>query len=301
MIRIGFRNLVFAGLISVLSITAAFADWTRFAPELEEFSVETPVALEERSKPRNPSDVDQGRSYALSSSGTYFYVFSESTKLDTKGFWIQGYADSITKTPVEGRIGSFPTKTYRHAPGDGFEYELIYVAGRSRQYYFQTVSPTGASDNAKRFLDSITITPKDPVKLPRPDVQTDADTNAPVAQVPRSVPGSGRGTVNGNPPPVRQPRPPSARGNNEGIVILSKPRTAYSGLARGFEIQGKVLLRVVFEFDGKIGNVTIVQPLPFGLTNSAVAAAKGIVFEPAIKNGVPYSVSKMIEYSFTLF
>ncbi len=61
------------------------------------------------------------------------------------------------------------------------------------------------------------------------------------------------------------------------------------------------MLRVTFLADGRIGEVTPVAGLPLGLTANAIAAAKDIKFSPALKNGVPVSVTKMVQYSFTIY
>jgi len=44
-----------------------------------------------------------------------------------------------------------------------------------------------------------------------------------------------------------------------------------------------------------------VQGLSGGLTEQAISAARNIRFEPAKRNGVPYTVVKQVEYNFTLY
>jgi TonB family protein len=87
----------------------------------------------------------------------------------------------------------------------------------------------------------------------------------------------------------------------EGIKIISKPRAIYTDEARVNQVQGKVILRVTFSANGKIGAISIISGLPDGLTEQAINAAKGIKFEPAKRNGVPYSVTKPVEYTFTIY
>ena len=60
-------------------------------------------------------------------------------------------------------------------------------------------------------------------------------------------------------------------------------------------------LRVTFNANGTIGGISAVSGLPNGLTEQAIAAARGIRFEPAKKNGVPYTVTKQVAYTFTLY
>lgn len=87
----------------------------------------------------------------------------------------------------------------------------------------------------------------------------------------------------------------------KGVNITLKPRANYTDAARTNQAQGKVVLRVTFGANGQIGAISVVSGLPDGLTEQAIEAAKGIKFEPAKRGGVPYSVSKPVEYTFTIY
>ena len=63
-------------------------------------------------------------------------------------------------------------------------------------------------------------------------------------------------------------------------------------------VEGVVRLHVTFLASGEIGEITVVSGVD-GLTELAIAAARKIKFEPAKKNGVAYTVKKLVEYSFT--
>ena len=67
------------------------------------------------------------------------------------------------------------------------------------------------------------------------------------------------------------------------------------------EVEGVVRLRVTFLASGEIGEIKVVSGLSNDLTEQAIAAARKIKFEPAKKNGVPYTVIKTVEYNFTLY
>ena len=117
--------------------------------------------------------------------------------------------------------------------------------------------------------------------------------------------GNGRGNGNGNgdgdgdniPKPPEKPKPPVV----EPFRILSKPRANYTDVARQNQVTGVVRVRVVFLPSGAIGSVTPMNNLPYGLTDQAIAAAKQIKFEPQKSNGVPVPVTKVIEYSFSIY
>lgn len=83
--------------------------------------------------------------------------------------------------------------------------------------------------------------------------------------------------------------------------IILKPRSNYTEAARKNQVQGKVVLKVTFQANGAIGDVTVVSGLKFGLTEEAIKAARRIVFIPPQRDGVRYSVTKWVEYTFTIY
>ncbi len=86
---------------------------------------------------------------------------------------------------------------------------------------------------------------------------------------------------------------------NTPVKILKKPRPQF---ADGQDCsQGKVVLRVKFLETGKIGEITVISGLTKAKTESAIEAARKIKFEPAMRNGVAYSVIKPVEYNFTIY
>jgi len=113
--------------------------------------------------------------------------------------------------------------------------------------------------------------------------------------------GTGDGTEGRNAPP-----PPPKKVEPVAVVsvpfkLISKPKPPYTDAARQNAVTGTVRLRVIFLASGQIGSISPVSGLPYGLTEQAIAAARGIKFEPAKKNGVPITSSKIMEYSFTIY
>jgi protein TonB len=106
----------------------------------------------------------------------------------------------------------------------------------------------------------------------------------------------GRGGDDEGPPPPVKPV-----GVTQGLKILSKPRPGYTDAARTANIQGTVILRVTFLANGQVGSISPVKGLPNGLTEQAIAAARRIAFEPAKTNGQGQTVTKQIEYSFSIY
>lgn len=99
---------------------------------------------------------------------------------------------------------------------------------------------------------------------------------------------------------VDQSRIYSAKEVTQKARILEKPDPQYTPLALKKEIEGIVVIRAVFAFDGQVTHVQVVKGLPYGLTEEAIAAAKGIRFIPALKDGHPVSMYFQLEYNFAL-
>ncbi len=88
---------------------------------------------------------------------------------------------------------------------------------------------------------------------------------------------------------------------NKPLNLISKSRTLYTDLARKNKIEGVVILQVEFLANGKIGKMSAIKGLPNGLTEQFLGTAREIKFEPAMKNGIPQTVTKSVQYNFTIY
>lgn len=95
-------------------------------------------------------------------------------------------------------------------------------------------------------------------------------------------------------PPDDEPRPAKTI---TALKITSRPKPVKPTGCD--EVQGTVTLRVTFQADGKIGGIAVVSGLPCGFTEAAVKAVREIQFTPQMRDGVPVTVTKTIQYSFT--
>jgi TonB family protein len=111
---------------------------------------------------------------------------------------------------------------------------------------------------------------------------------------------TGNGSKN-NSTQTTVPIPKNQIGPTTALKIISKPRPNYTDAARQNNVNGTVVLKVTFLASGAIGAISPVKGLPNGLTEQAIAAARQIRFEPARKNGVPYTVTKSVTYNFTIY
>lgn len=85
---------------------------------------------------------------------------------------------------------------------------------------------------------------------------------------------------------------------NQAIKILQMPEAEYTNQAKDNYVVGVVRLKVNFLANGQVGNIKVIDKVSYGLTASAIQAAKKIKFEPANLDDKPINVNLTIEYSF---
>ncbi len=84
------------------------------------------------------------------------------------------------------------------------------------------------------------------------------------------------------------------------VVHTFEPNTRYTKEAWAKGITGTVRLRVTFGADGEIKEVVPVLRLPYGLTEEAEKVAWRARFIPATERGTPVTVTKEMDYIFSL-
>ena len=85
------------------------------------------------------------------------------------------------------------------------------------------------------------------------------------------------------------------------LKILKKTPAAYTNNARTNGIEGTIRIAVFFSESGRVTHTLILKGLGGGLNENAVKAAQQIKFEPATKDGKPFSQIKIVEYSFDIY
>ncbi len=87
----------------------------------------------------------------------------------------------------------------------------------------------------------------------------------------------------------------------ESVVILAKPKPVYSAEALKLNIEGEVLLDVVFSASGNEVHVNrVVKGLGHGLDESAIRAAEQIKYKPALSNGHPVDFPAVVHIVFQM-
>lgn len=84
------------------------------------------------------------------------------------------------------------------------------------------------------------------------------------------------------------------------VEILSKPSPIYTEEARRLEIQGEVVLSVVFQANAEVCVTGVVKSLGHGLDQAAEEAATQIRFKPAQRSGQPADFPATLRIQFRL-
>src|ERR1043165_5515738 len=82
--------------------------------------------------------------------------------------------------------------------------------------------------------------------------------------------------------------------------IRDKPPPKYTEAARKHSVNGTVALTAILCRSGLVTDIQVTKGLPFGLTESAIDAAKKTKFEPAQKDGQAVSQTTQLEYNFSV-
>ncbi len=96
---------------------------------------------------------------------------------------------------------------------------------------------------------------------------------------------------------------PSQTAGSVGVrdaVLLSKPEPKFPEEAGAHTFSGVVRLRVVLGSTGQVTDITVIRGMPYGLTKSAIEAARQMKFIPAQRDGVNISKSLIVEYDFNV-
>ncbi len=84
------------------------------------------------------------------------------------------------------------------------------------------------------------------------------------------------------------------------VEIVFKPRPSYTEEARKMNLEGEVLLEVMFGANGSLQVNRIVRGLGHGLDEAAVTAANKIKFKPAQRNGASVDSTSIVHVMFQL-
>ena len=84
------------------------------------------------------------------------------------------------------------------------------------------------------------------------------------------------------------------------VEILFKPKPVYTDEARKLQLEGEVLLEVMFGANGELHVNRVVRGLGHGLDEAAVSAANKIKFKPAQRNGSSVDSTAIVHVTFQI-
>ncbi len=311
-----FKLAIFLFLFSAAVITSFsqtpvvdFEDWQQYESSTDGFRISTPGLL----KISGALSADDSRIYGIVVKGVYLFVVTDPLSSPRIAKSVEKFIkDSGGKFPDVDQFDT-PTKL-KFVDRSGFTNVLCFAKDKERLYFVYTLSEDGEGPIAKRFMSSFEVfkttkvNPEDSSKVS--STTPIADKNKPFVPSAPTGAGSGRGYGTGNGADTGKTsgigsgdfakQGPINRANSK-ITILSKPKSSYTDLARIFGISGFVNLRITFLSNGTVGEIAAIKKLPFGITESAIEAAKRIRFEPEYVNGSPITVKKVLQYSFTIY
>ncbi|HEV3467713.1 MAG TPA: energy transducer TonB [Pyrinomonadaceae bacterium] len=111
--------------------------------------------------------------------------------------------------------------------------------------------------------------------------------------------GPGRTAAGGGPPGSSPPFRSVEVAQRANVVF--KPTPGFTEEARRNNVTGLVRLRCVLTSSGEVTKITVINGLPDGLTEKAIAAARGIRFIPAVMDGRRVSQWVTLEYNFNIY
>jgi len=75
------------------------------------------------------------------------------------------------------------------------------------------------------------------------------------------------------------------------MALMKDPlQVSYTDDATRNKVEGKIVLRFVVCSNGRVSDISIDEPLPFGLTERAIAAIRKARYQPALLGTQPVSV-----------
>jgi protein TonB len=82
--------------------------------------------------------------------------------------------------------------------------------------------------------------------------------------------------------------------------FLHREMPVYPLMARRLGKEGRVLLRLTIDDNGKLLNIEVIEGAGYGFTEAAIEAVKKSTFQPAVKDGKPVMSKALLPVKFSL-
>jgi hypothetical protein len=283
-------------------IDSQAVEWVRLQNDTDGFSIEIPSNYEFFSdkdgfvmgKSQDELEFKEVKFLTVYHDKTLMKVESYSLKNPKKGLdlmidYVKGKETSISRAALRGKqFVSRGEKPYSVTQ---------FFATKTNLYVIFTASREENSPAMQRFLASANFNsalPADNVKT----IKFSELKNSPFALTDETKSAGNNQNQNTSPNNVK---PPNAPVDSSPLTIMMQYPPGYTVAARNNNVTGIMRLRLTFSASGRISKIGIVSTLPEGLTRQAIFSALRIKFLPAEKNGHPISVTKTVEYKFSMY
>ena len=261
---------------------AELQTWKRYKVDGERFSVSLPTApamTTHKTLVWDPRRTRRERSIGVYADGAVYtvHVYENISRKSLEDFIKERNRyprwDLSTETPVT--LNDIKGKQYSSV-GKPVNDNVQFFAAHGRLYEFSVVGNSLEDEGAKQFFSSIVISKKtDGIEIEEGEGQ------------PFSNPGCDE--IAGG------------REVDRRVRLVMKPEPMYNELARQKRTVGTIIVKALFSCNGTVTDISVLEALPNGLTDQAIAALKKLKFVPAVKNGKYVSVWMQLEYHFNLY
>lgn len=305
--------LIFTCLFLLLKLTAVAqtADlkpesWQVFQPEKDIFSVEVPAEMK-----TSTSGIPPEQRYSALHNGTYFFIFSENPKTPNSFIYVDNFLKNHLSSAKLSNLGDLENVIYNFSDNESYFHSILVIKTSDRVLTFHLVSPCSDNYLVERFFKTLKIVSKeksfsinnknysasDLLKINNNKQMSELKSqNSNIPCKDQQMSHQSKQIFLKKPESVPVPNQPDSN-----LKILTKPTSSYTEPARFYRIEGNVLLKVTFLANGEIGAITPTARLPFGLTEKTIETARRITFSPMVKDGKTVTITKTVQYTYTIY
>jgi TonB family protein len=244
------------------------------------------------------------------------FIFVDAAKRPRHRRQVEAYLRLEDQVAAPFDFGVYKAAKAEFRDSTGYIHRVLLIQTDRVLYTLHTVTRENHSEAALRFLNGFRIIQNGAAgensvaptifSLEAGDVKSVSQKESSSSATPsnklvstQAIAGNGQGSGSGTDSATPSVPPPSRV--LTGLKILFKEKAKYTDFARFYGIRGTVTLRVTFLSSGKIGSITKIRSLPFGLTESAISAAVQMRFEPELVNGVARNTSRPVSFTFDIY
>ena len=309
--------LIFASFLALIPVrvysqnASTSIKWETIESKDDGFSITVPESFQ-YSRSRLDGKGYEGRGEYLSD-GLYLYVFVDPINVRRQSDIALNFVAAHRQVGFVEHIGGQTITRYEFEGGDGYFHSIIFSKTDTTSFAFHAVSREAQDPSATRFIRSIRFSPANNEELKAEPEEQKADSGnkeselklemRPDPAIPSSGSGSGSGYGSGAGNGSRSGTFPTNLPQIEKtpLKVVYKQKAKYTDWARFYNISGNVTLRVTFNSDNTIGSIVKIRSLPFGLTEQAIIAARGMRFEAEKVNGTPRTTTRPVSFQFNIY